>query len=395
MALTSAGKDYIATNFGSGTPKCYVASGLSWTYLGTDGNTYPESGGTAQIVSRLVMTALVTSLTIGGSTYTNADLVAGNGGTPVTLDDAQWVAAHDEPSDSPPNPYCIGAPPTGKGTLYLATDPYCCSAWIDADPAVDPVTVACTKDKTLGEWDSIELDAPGTHTIHVRKTGYDNYYNEFTFVAEGQSLAELPVLKPEAGTDVALLTVNAYKEEEKPNKVPVENAVFKKGASKVGFCPYSESWRAVAAGTNYSISVVAEGRATYEEDIVLYKDTPKTIDAYLAEKKLEIVIKISPGVAYIDDISGGDYQVWYVNSLVEGWVRVETYLEEPTLFKAELTFCNLGTTTPAAGISKIVTEEKLLHSSMSASDRHLDWPSWLVPDRPGEYSLVAELFFMT
>lgn len=393
MALTASGKDYIATNFGSGTPKCYVASGLSWTYLGTDGNTYSESGGTSQIVSRLVMTALVTSVTIGGNTYTYADLKAGNGGTDVTLDDAKWVADNDgEPTGEAQ--YCIGAPPTGKGTLYLGTDPYCCSAWIDVDP-VAAATVACTKDKTIGEWDSIELDAPGTHFIHVRKTGYENYYGEFTFVAEGQSLAELPVLKPEAGTDVAALTVNAYKEEERPSLVPVENAVFKKGTSKVGFCPYSDFWRAAVTGTQYKISIVAEGRATYEEDIVLYKDTPQTIDAYLPAKKLEVIIKISPGVAFIDDISGGDYQVWYVNSLVEGWVRVETYLDEPTLFKAELTFCNLGTTTPVAGISKIITEEKLLHSSMSASDRHLDWPGWLVPDMPGSYSLVAELFFMT
>ena len=282
----------------------------------------------------------------------------------------------------------------GKGALYLATDPYCCSAWIDADPAVDPATVACTKDMTKGEFDTILLDAPGTHTIHIRKTGYEDYYNEFDLIAEGDSCAELVYLKPLAGTDVALLTVKAYKEEEKPALVPVDNAVLKKGTSKVGFCPYSDYWRADPTGTSYKISVVAEGRATYEESIVLYKDTPKTIDAYLLEKKLEVVIKIAPGLAYIDDMSGGDYQVWYIGTRVEGWVRVETFMDKPTLFKAELTFCAPGTTTPIAGISKIITEDKLLHPSMTASERHLDWPAWLVPDKPGEYSLVAELFRM-
>ena len=285
----------------------------------------------------------------------------------------------------------------GKGTLYLGTDPYCCNAWIDADPAVDPPTVACTKDKTISPgYDTILLDAPATHTLHVRKTGYENFYTEFELIGEGDSWFEMmDPMKPLAGTDVAMLTVNAYKDEEKPSKIPVDNAVLKKGTSKVGFCPYSDYWRADPGGTNYNISVVAEGRATHLESIILYKDTPKTIDAYLPEKRLAVIIKIAAGLAYIDDISGGDYQVWYIGTRIEGWVRVETFIDKPTMFKAELTLCAPGTTTPVAGISKIITEEKLLHPSMSASDRHLDWPLWLVPDKPGEYSLVAELFMMT
>ncbi|MCK4734747.1 MAG: hypothetical protein KAT65_20000, partial [Methanophagales archaeon] len=116
--LAEVGKDYIATNFGLGTPKCYVASGLSWSYLGTDGNTYPESGGTAQIVSRLVMTALVTSLTISGTTYTYADLKAGNENTDVTLEDAKWIAENDgDPATE--TQYCIGVTPTPASTPTL------------------------------------------------------------------------------------------------------------------------------------------------------------------------------------------------------------------------------------------------------------------------------------
>jgi len=116
--LTEAGKDWLAMHAGSGTPKCYVPSGLSWTYLGTDDNTYSETGGTAQIVSRLVMTALVKSVTFNGVTYTNADLVAGNDGNVVTLDDARWVADHDgDPATE--TQYCIGITPTPASTPTL------------------------------------------------------------------------------------------------------------------------------------------------------------------------------------------------------------------------------------------------------------------------------------
>ena len=470
MTLTTAGKDYIAEHFG--LSNCFAKTGLSWTRYDLDGTNTAETGGTVKLINRITETGIVDYIRIGATNYYYTDLKAANGDNDITLDDITWIAAHDDPSDSPPNPYCTGAPPPtgfltvntsptgasvsidgtscgttpvtacvvpvgtgktvtitktgyqtetrtvnitegattnlgtitltptaapGKGTLYLGTDPYCCKAWIDADPAVDPPTVACTKDKTISPgYDTILLDAPATHTLHVRKTGYENFYTEFELIGEGDSWFEMmDPMKPLAGTDVAMLTVNAYKDEEKPGKVPIDNAVLKKGTSKVGFCPYSDYWRADPGGTNYNISVVAEGRATHLESIVLYKDTPKTIDAYLPEKRLAVIIKIAAGLAYIDDISGGDYQVWYIGTRIEGWVRVETFIDKPTMFKAELTLCAPGTTTPVAGISKIITEEKLLHPSMSASDRHLDWPLWLVPDKPGEYSLVAELFMMT
>ena len=103
--LTTSGKDYIATNFGISS--CYAASGLSWSYKSTGGDTVSETGGTAQIVSRLVMTALVQSVTINGRTYTYSDLKAGNGGQDVTLTDARWIADNDgEPAGEPK--YCTG-----------------------------------------------------------------------------------------------------------------------------------------------------------------------------------------------------------------------------------------------------------------------------------------------
>ena len=94
MTLTENGKKYIATTFGS-TSKCYVASGLKWSYIGTDNQTYNESGGTAQIVSRLTMTSLVQSVTYNGQNYTYVALKAANDNADITLGDVQWIAQND------------------------------------------------------------------------------------------------------------------------------------------------------------------------------------------------------------------------------------------------------------------------------------------------------------
>ena len=94
MSLTINGKNYISEKFGN-VSKCFVSTGLSWSYLGTDGVTYNETGGTAQIVSRLVMTSLVQSLTTGGQIYTYTILKTNNDNTDVILSDAQAIALED------------------------------------------------------------------------------------------------------------------------------------------------------------------------------------------------------------------------------------------------------------------------------------------------------------
>jgi len=93
MTLTENGKNYIATTFG--TNKCYVGSGLSWSYLGTDNQSYNETGGTAQIVSRLILTSLVQSVTYNGQNYTYAALKSANNNTDLIVSDAQWIAQND------------------------------------------------------------------------------------------------------------------------------------------------------------------------------------------------------------------------------------------------------------------------------------------------------------
>jgi len=93
MTLTENGKNYIATTFGIN--KCYAAYGLSWSYLGTDNQSYNETGGTAQIVSRLILTSLVQAVTYNGQNYTYAALKAANNNTDLILSDAQWIAQND------------------------------------------------------------------------------------------------------------------------------------------------------------------------------------------------------------------------------------------------------------------------------------------------------------
>lgn len=107
MSLTQAGINYICQNFGD-INQCCVKTGLSWTYT-SDGNDYPETGGTAQIVARLA-SGLIEHLTMTNparDVYTKAELDAANGGS-VTLEDAKTIANHDEPVEGQ---WCYGSTP--------------------------------------------------------------------------------------------------------------------------------------------------------------------------------------------------------------------------------------------------------------------------------------------
>jgi hypothetical protein len=106
MAISQNGLNFISQNFGLND--CCVNTGLSWyyTYSGSD---YYESGGTAQIISRLA-SGLITSLTMitpASGTFTQAQLNTANG-APVTLEDAQLIVQHDEPAEQQ---WCYGSTP--------------------------------------------------------------------------------------------------------------------------------------------------------------------------------------------------------------------------------------------------------------------------------------------
>ena len=105
MTITDIGRQYICYNFGDAS-LCCVASGLNWYYTigGTD---YSETGGTAQVVSRLA-SGLVDSVTMTSppnGNFTQAQLNTANGQT-VTLQDCQTITQHDQPGD-PGGQWCF------------------------------------------------------------------------------------------------------------------------------------------------------------------------------------------------------------------------------------------------------------------------------------------------
>lgn len=107
MTLTQTGLNYICQNFGNGN-QCCVRTGLGWFYT-AEGEDHPETGGTAQIVSRLA-SGLIDSLTMTNPArgiFTKAELDAVNGKA-VTLQDAQQITSHDEPSE---DQWCYGVAP--------------------------------------------------------------------------------------------------------------------------------------------------------------------------------------------------------------------------------------------------------------------------------------------
>ena len=118
MTLSQNGLNYICENFGD-LNLCCVRTGLSWYYT-VGGTDYPETGGTAQIVSRLA-SGLVDSLTMTNprGTFTQAELNTANS-SPVTLEDARLIAEHD---DTSADQWCYGdVPPTGiPWALILAS----------------------------------------------------------------------------------------------------------------------------------------------------------------------------------------------------------------------------------------------------------------------------------
>jgi len=141
MTLSQNGINYICQNFGD-TNLCCVRTGLSWYYT-AGGTNYNETGGTAQIVSRLA-SGLIDSLTMTNparGTFTQAQLNTANGST-VTLPDAQAVAQHDQS----PNQWCYGAPPptcpdyTNQADCEAANC-YWCTDHCQSQPCGTPVPI--------------------------------------------------------------------------------------------------------------------------------------------------------------------------------------------------------------------------------------------------------------
>lgn len=407
MTLTPNGKNYIAAEFGINN--CFVKSGFAWNTIDINDVSTPETGGTAKIVSRLVTTAAIKKIDITSpktKSYVYADLKAGNDGTDVDLAiDAVWVANNDEAAD-PNGVYCAAAAtptptpppvPTGTADALIATLPGGAAYWLDKDPAQDPAT-GITKEMTdMANIIKTKIAVPAKHCIHYRLTGYKNVDLCENVPAEAVQWGlplEAGYLVPELGADVdsALLTVQAFKDEAKT--VEIQNGIVRLGASFFGFTPTTKPVAAPPTpGKKYTVSISADGREDASTEVTMVKTTPQIVKVYMKQSG-KITVKISPAIAFIGDLSGGAYQVWYVGAKQTGYVRVDTGIIGR--FRAVLKF-------DPPNIPPIYTQAKVLTPNMGANDRRLYWPylndgkyltptDWIVPNKPGEYIITGELF---
>jgi uncharacterized repeat protein (TIGR02543 family) len=129
MSLNQSGIDYICQNFGDAS-LCCVRTGLQWRWTDIDGATGDETGGTAQVVSRLINTMLITKVTMltpARGDFTYSQLRTANGGADVNLNDCDTILQHD----SPPNQWCytaqnytltITVTPSGSGSVAKNPD---------------------------------------------------------------------------------------------------------------------------------------------------------------------------------------------------------------------------------------------------------------------------------
>lgn len=151
MTLTQNGIDYICQNFGD-TNFCCVNSGLGWVYTAA-GVPYNETGGTAQIVSRLA-SGLIESLQMTNPArgiFTQADLNAANGAT-VTIQDAVQIANHDEPAEGQ---YCFEQPPPSPVCADYFTEAECtaggCYWYNESCHDSPPSPITCYRCKPVGD----------------------------------------------------------------------------------------------------------------------------------------------------------------------------------------------------------------------------------------------------
>lgn len=95
MSLSTAAKDYIANHFGSGTPKCFVSSGISYT----DPKGISQTGSTQDVVATLKMNIGGVARGPGGEVYIDIP-----DWSSITDPDVTWIGN----SQSGAAQYCVG-----------------------------------------------------------------------------------------------------------------------------------------------------------------------------------------------------------------------------------------------------------------------------------------------
>lgn len=207
MTLTQSGIEYICINFGD-TNQCCVSSGLSWYYT-RESTDYPETGGTAQIVSRLA-SGLIDSLTMTSparGTFAQSQLNNANTQS-VTLTDAQTITAHDEPSE---DQWCYTLT---TGDISFTSTPSGANIYLDEI------------DQQLTTPTTLTSISPGAHTYRLTLSGH-NDCNGSTTVTSGSTSnvhCDMIPISAEVGTlsgqitntetslpiPTATITINSY-----------------------------------------------------------------------------------------------------------------------------------------------------------------------------------------
>jgi len=126
--LTQNGIDYICEKFDDGS-FCCVKEGISWSYLDIEGTTHSETGGTADAVKRLILIGTVTITNPRNEIITYETLKSVNDGQDISLQDAETIRQHDEPSEDQWC-YIFQHSLTQNGIDYICQnfgdDNYCC-----------------------------------------------------------------------------------------------------------------------------------------------------------------------------------------------------------------------------------------------------------------------------
>ena len=278
--------------------------------------------------------------------------------------------------------------------------------WIDGYPPGTPSGIP--KDYSKGEYDYIKLPC-GEHSIFVQIPGYEDT-EEIVTLAPGvlkwlvarPSMVSASTVTATTGKGVGTLAVSAKDSTSGKTVdwgvVRLRSATATTSGVYVGIIPYEGQ---VVAKT-YNVVVTAKG---YEEGVqkVAVKANQRTsVSIPLYQKKFAAVLKImAGGPAYIDGMSFKDYEVLFVGETrKKDWVRIETTVTDT--FQVVMTWYHHIEGADISGLSKatglfgplhgvLKTEEKILSPYMSATERHLDFPEWGIPNKPGYYRVAFGL----
>jgi hypothetical protein len=342
-----------------------------------------------------------------------------SGYTKADITDAVMVWAMDNPnytiSGAPPvtppvTPQATGKPglapiivysATSGCVLQLASFPGGADYWIDGYPPGAKSGV--TKDYSKYEWDYLQLPC-GEHSIFIRTPGYKDI-EEILTVGTGLTMfVATPDLTSATSTStggVGTLAVTA-KDANTGETIPwglvrlrSENA--SSGGVYVGITPYSGNVEA----KKYNVVVSAKGYEDEVRKVTISMNQRTSVAFSLQPLTLAAVLKIvAGGPAYIAGMSFKDYDALFVGESRTDWVRIETTLTDT--FQVRMTWYHHVEGTPTANLTKatelfgplhgvLTTEKKVLSPHMTATERHLDFNKYLVPNAPGYYRVSFEL----